>query len=117
MEWIEIAMGLLSMTGIGLLVYNLFSLRHLRQEKDEPEEDEVTNYQKLQYLESSADFAVKAAERTGDAFNAEDKHVYACQIVVNLLDVLNVEHAPELVDAAVRKAQYDLQPKGKSGFC
>ena len=44
MEWIEIAMGLLSMTGIGLLVYNLFSLR---QEKDEPEEDEVTNYQKL----------------------------------------------------------------------
>jgi len=113
-EWIETAAGLLSLVGIGLLVYNLY---HLRNDEDDEQEEKVSNYEKLQYLESSADFAVKAAERTGDAFNAEDKHVYACQIVNELLDVLNVEHAPELVDAAVRKAQYDLQPKGKSGFC
>jgi hypothetical protein len=111
MEWIETAVGLLSLVGIGLLVINLY---HLRNDEDDAQEEDVSNYEKLQYLESSADFAVKAAQRL--EANDDDKYAYACGVVKELLDSLEVEQKPELIDAAVRKAYYEMHPHNKIGF-
>jgi hypothetical protein len=111
MEWIETAVGLLSLVGIGLLVFNLY---HLRNDEDDAQEEDVSRYEKLQYLESSADFAVKAAQRL--EANDDDKYAYACGVVKELLDSLEVEQKPELIDAAVRKAYYEMHPHNKIGF-
>lgn len=113
MEWIETAVGLLSLVGIGLLVFNLY---HLRNDEDDAQEEDVSRYEKLQYLESSADFAVKAAQRL-EGSNDDDKYAYACGVVKELLDALEVEQKPELIDAAVRKAYYEMHPhNNKIGF-
>ena len=114
MEWIETVMGLLSFVGVGLFVYNLIADRKDGDAEDK-DDDDVTNFEKLQYLESTADFAVKAAEQLGKDFDEDDKKAYAYQVVEGLLKVLEVEHEPALVDAAVRKAYYDL-PSRKFGF-
>jgi len=114
MVWIETVMGLLSFVGVGLFVYNLIADRKDGDAEDK-DDDDVTNFEKLQYLESTADFAVKAAEQLGKDFDEDDKKAYAYQVVEGLLKVLEVEHEPALVDAAVRKEYYDL-PSRKFGF-